>query len=371
MRYKLNLIILFIVSFFMAQCSSDKKNIEGEIKVVNNSDQPKEGTFDLITGELFTLGMQKDNSKYLFTHVRNVDLDKNDNLFVLDYAGKFFVFDKNGSYVKQFGQKGSGPGDMGVNTDFAITSDGRIVLADAVNYRFSYYDLTGKYLNLIKTKSFLNNIQLDKNDNLYSRWQDFDRADVAKKGRPNKTIRYKLIVTACKYNKGSDAETVLSEFKGSEEQITVINGGINSDGFINECVWKISPKDFYVTGFADTYLFSKYDLDGKLIGQFGRKYSKVVDRNSKKGPEDSPYLPVFTQYSLFDADGNFWVNLNTGDKPEYYTYDVFSPDGIYLKQVNSKYLIKKFKNDRALSVTKSDKGEMLVKAFKYSLKKRD
>ena len=370
MKYKLNLFLLFIISLFIVQCNPSTKNGESDVKVIENPEQPKEGVYDLIANELFTLGTQKDNSKYFFTRIRNVDSDKDGKIYVLDYASKMIVFDKQGKYLMQFGKNGSGPGDFGPNTDFAITSDNRIVIADAVNYRYSYYDLTGKYLNLTKTKAFLNNIQLDENNNLYSRNHDFDSKDVAKKGRPNNTIQYKVIVTAYKHLNNSDAESVVSEFKESEEKITSINGGTNSDGFINELVWKVSPKDFMVAGYAGTYLFSKYSLDGKLLSKFGRKYTRIANRNEKKVVADDPYLPVFTKNSLFDADGNFWVNLDNGDKPEYYIYDIFSADGVYQKQVYSKYRINKIKGDTAISIVASDKGEALVKVFKCSFTKR-
>lgn len=367
MKYKLNLFLLFIISLFIVQCNPSTKNGESDVKVIENPEQPKEGVYDLIADELLTLGTQKDNSKYFFTRIRNVDSDKDGKIYVLDNASKIIVFDKQGKYLMQFGQKGNGPGDYGPNTDFAITSDNRIVLADPVNYRYCFFDLQGHYLNLSKAKGFYNNIQLDKNDNIYSSYSDYDKKNMTKK---DNYITLKQITTVYKHPKDSETESIVGEFRGTEEKVTIINGGVNSEGIFNEFVWKLSPKGYILSGFAETYLFSKYSLDGKLIGKFGRKYSRITNRNVKKVVADDPYLPVFTTNSLFDADGNFWVNLDNGDKPEYYIYDIFSADGVYQKQVYSKYRINKIKGDTAISIISSDKGESLVKVFKCSFTKK-
>lgn len=111
----------FIISglaalFFLASCSSnneyDVKTTETNgIKTVLNPDFPKEGTFDLQLQEIFTLGKEEDNSKYIFSMPLFIELDSKDNLYVADYdAPKYFVFNSRGEFIRSFGKKGADRG---------------------------------------------------------------------------------------------------------------------------------------------------------------------------------------------------------------------------------------------------------------------
>jgi hypothetical protein len=148
-------------------------------------------------------------------------------------------------------------------------------------------------------------------------------------------------------------------------------GGTTSGERTNIFFWKISPINKLITGFEDVYEFSIHDLDGKLINKFGRKFTPFVNPNYTEGAKFSRYLPAFTRNNLFDEIGNFWVCVYSEREKSKFIYDVFTNEGIFIKQVYSKHRISQFKGERIYSVVRNDIDPIYIKAFKYSLKKRD
>jgi DNA-binding beta-propeller fold protein YncE len=71
------------------------------------------------------------------------------DVFVTDGYGNNRVvhFDRDGKFVKQWGQLGNGPGDFSIPHAIALDSKGRLYIADRNNVRIQVYDQQGKLLN--------------------------------------------------------------------------------------------------------------------------------------------------------------------------------------------------------------------------------
>jgi hypothetical protein len=65
-----------------------------------------------------------------------------------------------------------------------------------------------------------------------------------------------------------------------------------------------------------------------------------------------------------DDAGNLWIELISLNWPQDITYDIFSPEGVYLKQVQTEYRIITIKNQRAYCVVPSDEELPLVKRYR-------
>jgi len=59
-------------------------------------------------------------------------------------------FDKNGDWVKSFGEPGSGPGQLNTPHSIATDAQGNVYVANRGNVRVEVYDSDGKYLRQIK-----------------------------------------------------------------------------------------------------------------------------------------------------------------------------------------------------------------------------
>lgn len=75
-------------------------------------------------------------------------------------------------------------------------------------------------------------------------------------------------------------------------------------------------------------------------------------------------MSFYARHRLFDESGNFWIELFNEDYKENFVYDVFSPEGIYLRQAHVKYRIALFKNGKAYSIIRTDEGLNVVKRFR-------
>jgi len=366
-------LLLLISAITFISCSSEKEypvkiTEENGVKTISNPDYPKEGVYDLVLDELFTLGKDEDNSKYIFALPIQINLDSKLNLYVLDWDNfKFFVFDKDGKYLRQFGRRGQGPGDFDTPSDFKMSKDDKIILNDGRNLRISILDSTGKYLSGFPDNRFHTKLEIDSKDNLYT---DEIERDMSKLSSVMQQIPLSRIVL--NYSKAEKKWIPIEKFSGEVWPMKrTQDGGITGGDRKNAFFWKIAPGDNLITGFEDKYEFSTYSLDGKILNKYGRIFSPYRNPDYKEGTMLLPYLPVFTRFSIFDDNGNFWVNINNGRKPKVYIYDIYSENGIFQKQVYSKYRITLFMGDRIYSVVRSETDPVYVKAFKYSLKKRE
>jgi hypothetical protein len=97
----------------------------------------------------------------------------NGDIFVADghTAGKgnarVVKFSKDGTFIKQWGEHGSGPGQFEVPHGISIDSKGRIFVADRDNRRIQIFDQDGKFLDEWKQFGDPSGLFIDSHDILY------------------------------------------------------------------------------------------------------------------------------------------------------------------------------------------------------------
>ncbi len=94
--------------------------------------------------------------------------DKDGTVYIVDQAGhKILVFDADGNYIKQIGQKGQGPADLFRPSSMALWND-QIVVSETGNMRIQFLDKNGKYIKSFRTfKSYIS-IALDDEGLIYA-----------------------------------------------------------------------------------------------------------------------------------------------------------------------------------------------------------
>jgi sugar lactone lactonase YvrE len=93
-------------------------------------------------------------------------------IFVADGHGgstnaRIVKFAPDGTYIKEWGRKGSAPGEFDTPHGLAIDSRGRLFVADRGNNRLQIFDQDGKFLEEWRQFSRLSGIYIDRNDVLY------------------------------------------------------------------------------------------------------------------------------------------------------------------------------------------------------------
>ncbi len=108
-----------------------------------------------------------------FNQPSDVLVAPNGDIFVADGHGgnsnaRIVKFDKDGKYIKEWGKKGSGPGEFDTPHELVMDPQGRLLVADRGNSRIQVFDQEGKFITQWKQYGRPSGIFLDRNNMLYS-----------------------------------------------------------------------------------------------------------------------------------------------------------------------------------------------------------
>jgi len=96
----------------------------------------------------------------------------NGDIFVADGHGgntnaRIVKFTKDGKFIKTWGKKGSGPGEIDIPHTLAMDSRGRLFVGDRQNNRIQIFDQEGNYLDQWHQFSRPSGVFIDKHDIIY------------------------------------------------------------------------------------------------------------------------------------------------------------------------------------------------------------
>jgi len=81
-----------------------------------------------------------------------------------DNGDRIVKFTKNGKYIKEWGKKGTGPGEFDIIHHMTFDSGGRLFVADRNNNRIQVFDQDGKFIQQFLQFSRPSGIAIDRND---------------------------------------------------------------------------------------------------------------------------------------------------------------------------------------------------------------
>lgn len=90
----------------------------------------------------------RDEGVVRFNRPTDVAIGPNGDVYVADGYGNSRVvkFDKNGRFLKEWGKRGSAPGEFHTPHSIVVDSRSRVYVADRENYRIQVFDADGKFL---------------------------------------------------------------------------------------------------------------------------------------------------------------------------------------------------------------------------------
>ena len=132
-------IILFLSVFIIiVSCRQQKLEWKGTIEevdgvtVVKNPIEPMYGEDVFSLEEELSIGEVEGREEYMFSQIGNLAVDDEENIYVLDRKEFHIkVFDKDGEYLRTFGRKGQGPGELNRPSSILITPQNEIMVEDS------------------------------------------------------------------------------------------------------------------------------------------------------------------------------------------------------------------------------------------------
>jgi hypothetical protein len=334
------------------------------VKTIINPMHPRDGKAKLKLDYDLVLGDDEDGLS-LIAKPYYIKVDSEGNIYYSDLSFLGVrIFDKQGALLRKLGRKGQGPGEFVRAYLFDIDGDRNVYILDSRQKKVSvfYFDGRLKEERKLEKKGFFQEIDVMDSLNIYLKMKEFTINEKISE-------KYSIVPYFCSIlnfdPEKNSWDIFLREVDGYDIMKKMGEGtmGFQSRG---QWVWKVVDSKTIVAGHNNKYQLGVYSLDGTLRYSFGRLSKRRLSQ-AKKGffpkevYEKIKYEVAFERLVIVDEMGRYWLRLPLKyDNQPFRIYDVFSPDGIYLKQVESKMRLACFKNGRVYGVAKSDDDDFLV-----------
>ncbi len=363
--------LIIIVLFFCCKKAPEEKYpvitevIEG-IKVVTNPDFPRDGkVLDLLEEEL-SIGLAEGPEEYMLNRPFDMKAANDGTIFVFDWGDVCIkVYDKDGKYLRTIGQRGQGPGDFGGLIFMALSSDGKIFVMDMRLRRISVFNMTGEYLRGFPLEGNFTEMKIDDKDRIYySKY--IQKISDEELPVTEDYIEVESIVQILRNDADGEGLYLLGDFEGEKDLMRKTeSGGIASRSSEFNIVWEISREAFLYIGLNQEYKISVFDQVGKKLLTFGRDYEPVIKEIGREDNLRKITMPAYDPRIgwVFDDEGNLWVSIYSENEGEV-VYDVFSPEGLYLRQVVLPCRICEIRKGKVYSIVTTEEGFMAVKRYR-------
>jgi len=312
----------FLVFLFADQGQNPqwKGTIEEEdgIKIIKN---PKEPLFGEITFELeedLTIG-NKEDENYMFYRVRDIEVDKQGNIFVADMSNqRIQKFDKYGKYVRTIGRKGQGPGEFERPWKVRVRNNGDLYVADA-SFNIEVFDSDGNPRKTVKSEKSIRDFRLSEEGSFI--------------GIFHKLSDLEMITSICKANAQGEIVETYAEFPSNyyikRDSGDTISG--HTSGYEKELmISKINDQSF-VFGYSEDYELWVVNDKGKLLYKIKKEAFPKKLPSRLKEFNLGKYQPYFFLI-LSDSKGRIYVQINKtwNEDVKEKEIDVFCKDGFYI-----------------------------------------
>lgn len=328
------------------------------IKSVMNPDFPQDGRINYRIADIFTLGEEEGPEEGILFLPYDIRVDSQDYIYVVDAEDmNIKVYDQSGNWIRNVGRRGQGPGEYTRISDFDVSQDGRIFISDIRQHRVSILRADGTFVSSFLVKRGCDRLRVDEAGRIYL--QQF--------------ISYKPVGTS-----GEKDEEMIIKRTDSRGKNPFEYGKFPAGKFVwrskttghvsqyaHTTVWIVNKSDRLYLGYSRDYLITVLDKKGKPLFKFGREFTPIKHPLYSPDLAHPEYYPAFYSKNLFFDDyGNLWLKQYTEDDEIGHLYDVFSPDGIFIRQAVVPEKILRYQNGKAYSIVEFESGIRAVKCYK-------
>ena len=374
-KKKLTMIVL---SVLIICCSKGvvtvDRTLENGVEVILNHVEPyrlsgqptgirltPEFSIDFGTGDIGAMGIA-DASEF------EVDTEGNIYFFYTNKKGDLiFQFDSQGEFLRSFGPKGQGPGEIDYINHSGFDLEGNLLISDMGNRKVLLYGADGHLVQEIRYPAGVTLFIPLENGNGFNLWS-----------RPDET--------------GSKRERGYHILSPEHEEINILDRQTPYDfdelgfrGIISNPLLqaRIFNNAVYIANEERGYELWKFDLNGNLTQVIRKEYSPVRITDAEKEERSKPFEQYgdnvwFPEYWLpfgdfrLDDDGNIFVRtFKKDDTTGEYFFDVFNPEGVFIFRqsfniftTGDKNVCARFKNERLYCFEEKPDSFRVFKSYK-------
>jgi hypothetical protein len=330
-----------------------KIEVEDGVKVIRNPKEPMYGEITFELEEDLSIG-NEDDENYLFYRLRDIQVDTNGNIYVLDSGNqRLQVFDKKGKYRRTIGKKGQGPGEFSVPSLLQLDEEtGNIFVKDNGLRKIIIFEKDGKYIDKdLPLVEILSDFCLDSDECIWGKFQlrGIDTYRFIKKitltGKVEKTfieIPYHIQRIVTSSTRDGNTGTMGGY---------LVNSGYEDDLFISKV-----DNHTIVYGHSKKYELVAVDKSGKTLFIMRKDESPIKITKSERDRIKNQIIwdirkqgHFFSEISLkFPDYMPYFYSIITDDKSRIYVrknpisresntnheYDVFNKEGRYIYKIH-------------------------------------
>jgi hypothetical protein len=361
-------LLLFTLCVFVLSMGCQKQDSawkgtiseENGMTIVKNPKEPIYGADIFSLKEELAITDDAGGEECIFAQIRGIDVDESGKIYILDFnESHVYIFNSNGTYIKTFGRKGQGPGELDMPMTIKIIDRNKVAVGN-FNKGMIFYDLEGNFIHEIHTeKSGARGVEIDNDYNLYGVLIVPEEEDP----------RFEFIKFDPEMNR-------LCSF-GSSPLPTARKEGFNPFG--GALRYAIRRDNFVISGDPQTYEINVYDPTGNLIRKISKEYDPVEITQEEKdrvmermSPDIKVSIPKYhNPYNWFivDDEGRLYVTTHEQvEEGEGFYYDVFDPEGKCLVKIPLKSRPQIIKKNKLYTVESDEEGFLTVKRYRIDWK---
>ncbi len=342
------------------------ETIDG-VRTVTNPAYPKEGVIRYALQDDLTIGGEGGGAESVLNRPQFFDVDAQGNIFVMDWGDvDFKVFAPDGRFLRKFGKRGQGPGEFDIPAYFELADDGRIFLLSGRQHQLITLDGTGKYISSFRLDGFCHGLGVDSQNRIY--YTQMLSPDPGG-GEELKLVQNRKALF--RTDELGEERTLLGEYPDVTvlRKVQKVGEGMSSTSLTSResytTSWLVGPDDRITIGYNKDYRLDVYDSDWKLLFRFGREFTPLRHPGFTPAGANPEFYPAFSDWrKFFDDVGNLWLEQYVEEGVEDHVFDIFSPEGIYLRQVRVPEALSLVRGDRAYCIVRDEDEFLVVKRFR-------
>ncbi len=342
------------------------ETIDG-VRTVTNPAYPKEGVIRYALQDDLTIGGEGGGAESVLNRPQFFDVDAQGNIFVMDWGDvDFKVFAPDGRFLRKFGKRGQGPGEFDIPAYFELADDGRIFLLSGRQHQLITLDGTGKYISSFRLDGFCHGLGVDSQNRIY--YTQMLSPDPGG-GEELKLVQNRKALF--RTDELGEERTLLGEYPDVTvlRKVQKVGEGMSSTSLTSResytTSWLVGPDDRITIGYNKDYRLDVYDSDWKLLFRFGREFTPLRHPGFTPAGANPEFYPAFSDWrKFFDDVGNLWLEQYVEEGVEEHVFDIFSPEGIYLRQVRVPEALSLVRGDRAYCIVRDEDEFLVVKRFR-------